>query len=246
MIKKIFEIISKDLDLRKEIAIYWEALKDYESNLFIQLKAIRLLHENQEASLDQIIEELNNRARNDPWLKTEDPEEIFDHLDIVYKRKDLHHKSLKDLQRYSMIVTIFSFLESQLKILSNLINLEFKFKIKASDISNNDIARYWKYLIDVYDIGNKSLSDSYSLLLGRKAIRNVIVHKGGFINKDQKKDVSEGKGLEIVEDMGENKVHIKDPKYILSFIDEIEDFFTLLIEMCDKRYVELTEQTNKD
>lgn len=242
------DIIEKDLfqcalehipEKREIITKYWMALELFETNLFNQYEAIRLLHDNQESSLKKTIEEINNKISKDSFMKSEENEELWSHYDEVYHDTDARNFHLQSTQRFSMVVTIFSFLESQLKHLTNIIKNEFRFDVSASDLKGTDLGKYWKYLKKVYKIKNSTITDKYSYINDQKIIRNIIVHKGGFFPKEQLEDVEKFKFIKIVKNKDTYEIILDNTEYIGQLLDDVELFFKILLELCDQRYNDL-------
>jgi len=108
----------------------------------------------------------------------------------------MHHFDY--LLLHSIFLSSFSLFENHLKRIAEI--TAFTSTIKPSDIKGNgeiDTLRKYLYLV----IGLKSTSSDkkeWGELLEYKAVRNAIVHSGGILNKDKKKDLNKVRGFKKI------------------------------------------------
>lgn len=144
---------------------------------------------------------------------------------------------LQRIQRYSSILSIFSFYESRLKSICRLIENEFEFKIKIKHLNNyeGDLNKYWNYLSKVFEIQTEKIEPLFKPIHEQKKIRNLIAHNNGIIT--EKIELTQGLTLNKV---GNNfQIEIDEEKYIGNLLKNIEVFISALLIEIDKRYVTL-------
>ena len=108
----------------------------------------------------------------------------------------MHHFDY--LLLHSLFLSSFSLFENHLKRIAEIMTSASR--IKPNDIKGNgEIDRLRKYLCLV--IGLKSASSDkkeWGELLEYKAVRNALVHSGGILNKDKKKDLNRVRGFKKI------------------------------------------------
>jgi hypothetical protein len=88
---------------------------------------------------------------------------------------------LPNLQRRSALITLFSFLESELDRLCNRIRVYEHSALELSDITDKGIVRATNYLIKVGGLPNVRNCKHWQEIRNIQAIRNLIVHSEGLL-----------------------------------------------------------------
>lgn len=224
---------------------HWGILYYYDDDLDNLLIAEKKIIENSEKYAKTLIEEFRNKIKNDSELQTEPTNEQEGSLQAQYYGHYYGHteKFLKQIPqnyRKASLLSIFSVLEGQLKLLSNLIETNFEFSVKIKHITGSDyIHKYWIYLTKVYELESKDVEKEYNLIRQHKYIRNKIAHNNSEIDDNKLAFIQRTKGLTTRKFGTDNIVEIESENYIIEIIELIQAFFNKLIKVIDKRYGEL-------
>jgi hypothetical protein len=171
--------------------------KIYESNL----SSFILIHSDMEKIKSTRIAELElevsnwsekNVGKNEKNVEALRPNWIEDHLHYT------HHIDWLILN--SFYISAFSMFEYSLKRICEIVVKACDPKIRPDDIKGNgEIDSFRKYFHLVFGL-EKASSDykCWGDLLEYKAIRNALVHSGGLLNKERKKDLEKVKGYRMV------------------------------------------------
>ena len=183
-------------------------------------------------------EELENKF----WLEngildqtdlSKDDFEVFNEQLETFKDK---HKHLPQILYKSLIVSIYSILETTLSELINSTEKKITKRIKYKNLRNNgnQIENYLNYFNLVHNLEFSNLKKLLKDLKNYTDIRNNIVHFNGSLKDDNqsrkeriKKFVSNDKNIEI--ESNEN-LYIKNCDYVIKFISLTEKFGYELFE----------------
>ncbi len=220
----------------------WNELNYLELEIEIGVVAFRMLIENQENSLLEIERKFNEKLKNDEEHNSLDDSLKGSYYSAFYEREQLAINDLRRKQRYSICLSIFSFFEGRLKSLCDQIENEFNFMIKLDDLNgNDDIKRYWSYLVKVFNIDTDTVQDLMQPIIQQKATRNIIAHQEGLLTSEKLNKIVRLDGL-VVNKIGDSyQLKIDNVKYLLFLIEKIESFFIELLRKVDGRYGILKE-----
>lgn len=144
-----------------------------------------------------------------------------------------------DLHCKSLIVSLYSLIESKLKDLCEISANEFDKKIKYSHLDTRDyIQSSINYFNLVIEMPTISIEAHISKLKDIQFIRNRIVHTEGRFTDDNEKKVEEiikkGKGeLELLKSDSTMTLKIRKPEFITNFFELIRELFEELIWLID-------------
>ncbi len=99
--------------------------------------------------------------------------------DETFDMEKVFNEYLPNLQRYSVLITLFSFLEHELDKLSIRIKIKDNLPLELNDINGKGINRSLKYLNKVAGIKVNRNSELWNEILNIQKLRNLIVHNGG-------------------------------------------------------------------
>jgi len=219
----------------------WTDLYYIDFNISNSYDALKRINSNQEVSLlesRKTLEAKINSIKEENKLLGSDIDAYINHH---FYEDDMVINELEKLQRFSLIMSIFSFYESQLKILCNLIEKEFQFKIKLKDLNNykGDLFRYWTYLDKVYQVPIGNLQPLFNPINQQKSLRNLIAHHNGIVNEDSINKVHKVDGVLFNKVGNLYYIEIEKDIYINYLLKNIKDFFEELLKVVDNRYIEL-------
>ena len=228
-------------DLSKIYLYEWEKLWYSELDNEIGVDAFRKLNSNQEESLETTKKEFEKIIKNDENLKSLEPEHVGSYYSQIFEREEWIIRELQRQQRYSLILSIYSFFEGRLKSICEMIEKEFDFKIKLKDLnSNDDLMKYWNYLEKVYEIEKVSIEQYFTPIKQYKVVRNIIAHQEGIVPTEKLKKVNIGNGLSIKELGMKNQIDLKRDEFATYLLDRMEPFLKELLLVVDKRFKEKT------
>jgi len=146
---------------------------------------------------------------------------------------DYTHYLFSTVIYHSLIVSIFSYFETQLKIICDVAQKLYNQKIKPEDLKGeSDIDGYRKYLdliINLESASNK-LKIWQTINYYRK-LRNLIVHHNSNVKKGESKlyqYIINETEISLNEKTG--FFHIDKPSYIDKFCDDIKDYLCYLVD----------------
>ena len=143
---------------------------------------------------DQIETSVGNFAKNKKIITLEEyPNEYYARIITLYNGLDdetfdlekVFKEYLPNLQRYSVLMTMFNFLENELDALCFKIRKKDNLTLNLTDINGKGLNRSLRYLDKVAGIkvNNKLACE----IINIQRIRNLIVHNGGkLIDKSDK------------------------------------------------------------
>jgi len=183
---------------------------------------------------DELEEKFLKENNISDWTDLSDDDfELYTELLETYKDK---HKHLPQILYKSLIVSIYSIIETTLSELINSTESNIKRKIKYKHLRNsgNEIGNYLNYFNLVHNLDLKDLDELLNDLKYYADIRNNIVHFNGNLKEDNlgrkeriKKFVTNDNSIEI--EKNEN-LFIKDCDFVFKFLKLTERFGYKLFE----------------
>lgn len=234
-----------NLNSKKFNINHWNILHYFDDDLYDLLIAEKKIIANSEKYSSTLIDEFRAKVKNDVELQAntttyEEREIQVQYYGHYYSDTERLNNQISQNYRKASLLSIFSVLEGQLKLISNLIENEFDFSVKIKHITGSDfIHKYWIYLTKVFELNCKEVENEYNLIRQHKYIRNKVAHNNSEIDNDKLKFVNMTKGLSIKKFGTDNIVYIDNENYINEIIDLIQVFFNKLIIVIDTRYGEL-------
>lgn len=224
----------------EESGIIWNVLNFKQMEYDFGIRTLRSLIASQDLAITKIRDDFQKEMDEDKVLNSLDPYNGSMHYEHFYSDQENMIEEIEALQRYSMCVSCFSFFESRLKELCELIESNIEFEKKVKDFSeNNKICGYWKYLIHVLGISIKKTECHYTPIINRYKIRNIIAHQNGIPDSNQVKKIKSIKGIKLSESKGQNRIVMIGSQFNKKFLTEIEMFFSELLKAVDERYREM-------
>ncbi|MEI6346715.1 MAG: hypothetical protein WCP69_02095 [Bacteroidota bacterium] len=229
------------LDLSEnDFEFSWINLKSKEMEYQIGLKTLRNLIISQDLSLAKIKENFEQSIIRDKTLNSLDPNNKANFYEDFYNEQEQILDEIDIIQRYSMCVSCFSFFESRLKELCELIESNFKLDLKIEDLySKSDILRYWIFLVKVFKI---SVTENllFNSITDKKDVRNIIIHQNGISNSKQLKKIKSINGIHLSALNGQTRIVMIGSQFNNDLLCEIEKFFSVLLKAIDERYKEMS------
>jgi hypothetical protein len=221
------------IDLNNIHLFDWGELYYVELETEIGLDSLQVLNVSQEKTLINQSKEFKKKVEENEGLNSLSEEDRNSYYDHFFERDYMIMNELKILQRYSMILSLFSFFEGRLKSICELIENQFSFKIKINDLnSNEDLLKYWNFLSKVFEIETKPIESVFTPIKQQKIIRNIIAHQQGLARENQVKKIVIKKGLEL----DNLRLLITDVDFIKNLIYDMQTFYKKLLIEIDKRY----------
>jgi hypothetical protein len=227
------------INLNEDFGFDWTELSYMDFDISNSFSAIRKLNSNQEKSLSESKAELEETIKSiREYNKGREQEFIESYIHHITYDDEIMIDEIQRLQRYSLVMSIFAFYEAQLKSLCSIIEEEFKFKIKISDLNNSkgDLIKYWTYLSNVFEMKTEKLGELFEPLSLQKKIRNLIVHQDGVANEKYAKGFPKINGVSFRKSGESYILQIEENVYIEFLLKQIEIFFKSLLKEVDNRY----------
>ncbi|WP_226087471.1 hypothetical protein [Mesobacillus sp. S13] len=166
-------------------------------------------------------------------LNLTDPEEQQALFEYLYDDQ-YHADTYKQILRKSLFLSLYSFVETQLKSIAIKLEKKELTKIKLNDISHSGIPQYLFFIETVHNIQIDISKDLRKQFLGYNILRNHFVHNDRFpVNKKKYQTVKLIKGVKI----DDSPIH--DDKF---YIDKItSDFNRIYLEKIQQFFNKLHE-----
>ena len=151
--------------------------------LDIEIHSLKKLNDNIENSLLNTIEELKKAIKeNKTYIYLADEKDLqSDYVDQIYFNDIASIKNMKRQQRYAVTLIAFSFFESKLKEICDIIALKTNIKTPTQKQKNeNDLTIYWNYLTNKQNLELTNIMDSFYFINCQKFVRDKIAHKNGI------------------------------------------------------------------
>ena len=224
---------------------HWGILYYYDYDLDNLLIAEKKLIANSEKYCKTLIDEFKTKIENDAELQAKPKNHEEGSWQAQYyghyygHTEKLNNQILQNLRKASLL-SIFSILEGQLKLISKLVEDEFEFSVKIKHITGSDyIHKYWLYLTRVFELNPATVEAEYKLIRQHRIIRNKIAHSNSEIDASKLPFVEQTEGLSIKKFGSDNIVEISNDLYIIEIINLIKSFFNKLVKSVDRRYGEM-------
>lgn len=223
----------------------WGILYYYDDDLDNLLIAERKLIENSEKYSKTLIEEFQAKVQNDAELQAkpknyEEGSRQAQYYGHFYGDTEKINNQILQNYRKASLLSIFSILEGQLKLISKLVEDEFDFSVKTKHITGSDyIHKYWLYLTKVFELNPLNVQDEYNLIRQHKYVRNKIAHSNSEIDENKLQFVEQTSGLSIRKFGNDNILEISNDEYVTEILNLIKTFFNKLIKDIDRRYGEI-------
>lgn len=230
------------LNLNEIRSFDWGEISYLDFDISNSFDALRKLNSNQEKSLSESKKDLEDTIKSIRNYNKDGEEEFIESY--------IHHKTydneimideIQRLQRYSLVMSIFAFYEAKLKYICNIVESEFHFKIKLTDLNNykGDLVKYWTYLDKVYQMPTEELQHLFDPINSQKKIRNLIVHHDGIATEKNIKEIPKTEGISFRKNADLYFLQIEANVYVEFLLKNINLFFESLLKAIDKRYTEL-------
>lgn len=213
----------------------WPEFHYIELNISISVSAIEALNSSNEVLL---------RASETNFQRILQKDEIYNNLkgsdqanyfSQCYEYSMLSIEDLKKNQRYSTTLLIFSFLESQLNEICELICEKIKIKIKR-DRLKSIIQNYYDFLINELKIKVKAVKPLYVKINKYKTVRNIIAHGNGIILK--KKDlqlIKDLPGVSIIKRGRKNVIELAEGIYVKHLLAQTELLLKTIVDSANEK-----------
>ena len=221
---------------------YWPILNYFKDDLENLLITEKKLIENSEKYSQTLIEEFRVKVDNDSELRYqpkthEEGSFQAQYYQAYYNDTEKINSVILQNYRKASLLSIFSILEGQLKLLSKLVEDEFDFSVKTEHITASDyINKYWLYLTKVFELNPVNVEGYYNQIREHRFVRNKIAHDNSEISNSKVQFVKQTKGLSIRKFGDDNILEIDNHEYLTKILTLIETFFEKLTISVDKRY----------
>lgn len=228
----------------------WGVLYYVEDDINNLIDAEIKLIANSENYSKKLIEEFRTKIKDDSELQTkptnyEERSYKSQYYRNFYGDSEKLIKQILQNHRKASLLSAFSIMEGQLKLISKII--EDEFDITLNDIRLNDyIERYWIFFTERFKIESKVLENNYKAIKQHKFIRNKIAHNNSEIKNTDIPFIQKTKGLRIKRFGEDYIVEIENDKYISERLNTIKIFFNVLIKEIDNRYGEIKMLGNSE
>lgn len=215
----------------------WDSLNGLTRQIDVGIKGIKKFNNSLEylikSNQNEIQEELDKLASSGYFTNIA-KEEVGFHI-LVYHPHLMITTALEVQQRYGIVVSTFSFFESFLREISNLLERTFPKRLVLKDLSGNaDLLNFRNFFTKVYEVDYSQVDCFHKALIDEKLARNKITHENGRMSENtQYKTKAPGIKIE------DNKIVLEPYLYVEYLLSNIEGYFKEIIKAVDNRYKEL-------
>ncbi|HOY05401.1 MAG TPA: hypothetical protein PLO67_08365, partial [Saprospiraceae bacterium] len=161
----------------------WSDLHDEEFEIEIVIDSLYMQIVSQEKTWQEIQDKFNQMVENDAKLNSMQ-ESQGDYYRHQYLHQEQSNTEMRRMQRYSMLTSIFNFVESRLGVLCEKIEADNNFTKKLKNMAGDGyVDKKWNYLCEVYNIDSTDTQPFIDSLQKYRGFRNAITHSGGYIDK---------------------------------------------------------------
>jgi len=148
------------------------------------------------------------------------------YLDRIDPIEDLGNRNNLQLVYASMVITIYSFLESRLYLACKLI--EHKNPVKIGDIRGEGVNKYKTFLTKAHGVKFEIVNQSWSSILRYAELRNTLIHDNVIgLHVSEKKKVQKLESIRHLtskEISGRLTYTIENTKLHYDFLESIQEF----------------------
>lgn len=173
-------------------------------------------------SIQNKFEELYNSEIKSSDVSDDEPKD--DYWNYEYYKI---HEIFPSFYRQSTFIGLYSFFETRLSSLCEIMQRIKEYKIKISD-GDNYIEKSKKYLKLVVGIDTEDLNSHWAKIVDYRKIRNCLVHHNGHTNKqkDWEGIIQRIAHIELIS----NRINIVDDIFLLNFIDIISEYIKVILD----------------
>lgn len=142
--------------------------------------------------------------------------------------EELHRNQYKfpGVHRESVLITLYSFLESQMNEVCEIIADSIDSQIRYTHLKGKGVNRALTFLVRVAQFDLSSMGSEWSFIKGANQLRNLVVHNGGILRNDPKLNAFVRNNNNVY---GKPGSHISlGPGFIDEFISNLDGFFEKL------------------
>ena len=213
--------------------VTWDKLRFVNAEIERSLFAFNQMLENQNSSIKKINEKFNKDLENDQDYKS--LENNTSYYQAFYETEKLTIEVLEKQQRYSYLLSIFSFHELILKKICLKIKQEFSLDIRKKKNDEDYFNVYNEYLKTDFKLDSSKTESYFTIIKSQKETRNKVAHQSGFLFEKDETKITQIKGLAIIEFENEQYLNI-DSDYLFYLTETISFFYKELIPAIDERY----------
>lgn len=227
--------------LLDENSLNWNDLYYYREDIEMIIEAEKKIAKNSEIFTQKLDYELRQKVKQDIQLTgnpSNEEEEQYEHqyYEHYYGRIDRGIKLILQNQRKASVLSIFTIIEGQLKILCDLIKIEFTLA-KPNKRTADYIQHYLTYLEERYELNISSLETTYNEIKNQKIVKNIIAHDNSIVKTSKIEIINSIEGLSVLTHSSE--LNISGDNYVLNLLENVEVFFKELLKLIDNRYKEV-------
>jgi hypothetical protein len=232
-------------DNSKIEAFDWGDLNYFELGLNIGIRSFRSLNMNIEESLTTNRNKFQQALKSDETLNSLETDVKAGYYSQFFEGIELTLDELQRQQRYSICLSIISFFEGQLELITDLTGRQFCVKFKKIK-GKSDLYNYWNYFENILKISTDKIQPYFNFIESQKEARNRIAHHSGFIAKNKADTIKIGFGLSLRAFGEKYQIEITDKLYAEHLLSSIEAFFKELLIDINKRYNYTHQQLARD
>lgn len=208
----------------------WEDLYWMEDEIYVGLEALTALLKNQEDTLAENFKKTEDlRKQKLPQI----PEEFrASYEQQFFENDDKVNYQLRIVQRYSLCLAYFTFLENRLEVLSQAVANEFDLHFEKNP--QNILPNLMNFLRDDFGLNYEKIEPHFIRIINQRFTRNCIAHNQGQIAHNDLNKFQPATGLGL-----KNNSIIMKPIYLEYLIKLSRCLFEDLLVEIDKRYIEL-------
>lgn len=227
---------------QKKYYIYdWQELWYIEHEIKIGFNAISVLLKSQEKTIIRLKKEAKT------WIENE-----IEQIDFEGGEKDLYHDELvvreyevidevNKVQRNSCVSAIYSLIENVLFQVSQNAISEFQLSNTLDEVKTNgsEISRVIQYFTKYLSIDKTSFASELQIIEKYRVIRNIIIHQGGQVKKNQEITVSQIPNITTYSILDKQYLRIDEIEFIKNLTANGETFLLKLLIELDKKLNQL-------
>ena len=223
----------------------WSDLYYFNDGIYRLFEAEKKLIKNSEKYISKSQINLKEKIAKDPeltykpknWEEDSYQSQYYQHY---YSNSINVLNQIAQNHRKSSILSIYSLIEGQLKLITKLIQNEFDFNIKLKHIEGRDyLNKYWIYLTKVFGIKVESIQNEYNFIKNQRFIRNKIAHNNSRVTKEDVKRLNQFDDIKVFKIGDEYLFEFENLNFIYKLLDIAKLFFEKLSLHVNSRYKEI-------